>query len=213
VGKPSPYEHVFSYSDETRFSRSAATWPSHEKDAIPMSSMCSTYRSWDIDILSIRSDRLPSVRRSRIKYRSFSSDQPNHLSNRRPVHSWNRGWRGSMQLSYWNFFGRPTVRVEKLQIIDTIIPSVAWAETRLRQSYFVWYLIYGGLLEEDVSYKGQTSWRVEHSWVNGMRKGKEGDKTNLTCCCSQYRYCKQGHRPFRGVWASAMSPSMLAILM
>ena len=140
----------------------------------------------------------------------FSSDQPNRLSNRRPVHFWNRDWRGSMQLSYWNFFGRPTVHVEKLQIVDTIIPYVAWAETRLRRSYFVWYFIYGGLLEEDVSGKGQTSWRV---FVDDMRKGKEGDKTNLTCCCSQYRYCEQGHRPSRGVWASAMSSSMLAILM
>jgi len=32
---------------------------------------------------------------------------------------------------------------------------------RLRRSYFLRYLIYGGLHEEDISGKGQTSWGIE----------------------------------------------------
>ena len=42
----------------------------------------------------------------------------------------------------------------------------------LRRSYFLWYLIYGGLHEEDVSGKGQTSWGVEHDWRIAWEKGR-----------------------------------------
>ena len=165
----SPDTDVFSFSNETWFSRYIVIeWSDKKCRYLAIIwERCNPHvicvldnKSWDIDILSIRSDKLPSVRRSRIKCTSFSSDQPNHLFNRRPVHSWNCGWWDSMKLSYWNLFGGPTVRVEKLQTVDTRIPSVAWAGTHLRRS---WYLIYEGLLEEDVSGKGQTSWRVEHS--------------------------------------------------
>ena len=57
---------------------------------------------------------------------------------------------------------------------------------RLRRSYFLWYLIYGNLHEEDVSGKGQTSWGVEHDWGIVWEKERRATKINPTWC-SQHR--------------------------
>ena len=136
--------YVSGVIDEKEWAGIHSSWPHDFQRSLRKFSSPSLFPS----ILSVAPDCIAQI---------FNSSSSN----------WHRCWWGSIQFNYWNLEG-PQFLLKSCRLTQEEFLLLGC----LLRSYFLWYLIYGGLHEEDVSGKGQTSWGIEHDWGIVWEKGR-----------------------------------------